>query len=193
MILSRAFFERDTLQVTRELLGHQLVRTWDDGRRLVGRIVETEAYVGQMDTACHASRGKTARNAVMFGPPGHAYVYFIYGMYHCLNVVTEAEGYPAAVLIRALEPVAGLDVMRRLRGGRADRELTSGPGKLCQALAVDRSLNGVDVCSAGALRIEAGEPAGRIETSPRIGIRGAPEDLAAPWRFFVHGNRFVSR
>jgi len=192
MILSRAFYYRDTLQVARELLGKTLVRDWQ-GRRLTGRIVETEAYVGQADSACHAARGRTKRNAVMFGPPGHAYVYFIYGMYHCLNVVTEAEGFAAAVLIRALEPLEGLAVMREQRRNRSDRALTSGPGKLCQALAIDRQLNGVDLCAGGPLYIEAGEIAGEIVAGPRVGIRADPQDLAAPWRFCVADNPFVSR
>jgi len=192
MILPRTFYHRDTLMVARELLGKKLVHDFQ-GQRLAGRIIETEAYIGRSDTACHAARGRTKRNAVMFGPPGHAYVYFIYGMYHCLNVVTEEEGFAAAVLIRALEPLEGLAVMRERRRNRSDRALTSGPGKLCQALAIDRRLNGADLCADGPLYIEEGEIAGEIATGPRIGIRAAPEDMAAPWRFYVSDSPFVSR
>jgi len=191
-ILPRAFYDRDTLCVAQELLGHRLVRIWH-GQRVSGRIVETEAYVGSSDTACHAARGRTDRNAVMFGPPGHAYVYFIYGMYHCLNVVTEAEGFPAAVLIRALEPLEGLEVMRENRGGRPDRELTAGPGRLCQALGIDRRFNGVDLCEPGLLFIEEGEPPSSVAAGPRIGIRAETKDMAAPWRFFLPDSSFVSR
>ncbi len=193
MILPRTFYYRDTLQVARELLGKKLVRNGPDGQ-LSGRIVETEAYIGQSDTACHAARGRTKRNAVMFGPPGHAYVYFIYGMYHCLNVVTEGEGFAAAVLIRALEPLEGLAVMREQRSGRSDRALTNGPGKLCQALVIDKRLNGADLCADGLLYIEEGEVTGDIATGPRIGIRRATaEDMAAPWRFYISDSPFVSR
>jgi len=192
--LPREFYARDTLAVARGLLGQQLVRLLE-GERLSGRIVEVEAYVGETDRACHAACGRTARNAVMYGPPGHAYVYFIYGMHHCLNVVTADEGFPAAVLIRALEPVEGLATMRLLRQGRPDRELTSGPAKLCQALAIDRTFNGLDLCADGPLFIEAGPPVddADVETGPRVGVRGDEAALTAPWRFFVRGNPFVSR
>lgn len=192
--LPREFYDRDTLLVARELLGQRLVRLLN-GERLVGRIVEVEAYIGETDQACHASCGRTARNAVMYGPPGHAYVYFIYGMHHCLNVVTEGEGFPAAVLIRALEPLAGGAAMRRLRQGRPDRELTNGPAKLCQALNIDRTFNGIDLCAPGPLFIEAGTPVNEAEvgTGPRVGVRGDEQALTAPWRFFVRSNPFVSR
>lgn len=192
--LPREFYARDTLLVARELLGQRLVR-WLNGERLSGRIVEVEAYIGETDQACHASCGRTARNAVMYGPPGHAYVYFIYGMHHCLNVVTEREGFPAAVLIRALEPLEGVATMRRLRPGRPDRELTNGPAKLCQALDIDRTFNRIDLCAHGPLFIEAGTPVSEADvgTSPRVGVRGDERALTAPWRFFVRGNPFVSR
>jgi DNA-3-methyladenine glycosylase len=193
--LDRDFFARDTLTVARELLGQRLVRIVE-GERLSGRVVESEAYVGEADEASHASCGPTARNAAMYGPPGHAYVYLIYGIHHCLNTVTVREGFPAAVLIRALEPLEGLDRMRGLRGGRPDRELTDGPGKLCQALDIDLDLNGVDLCANDAvLFLEAGE---RVEdetvrTGPRVGVRGDEAALTAPWRFFVAENPYVSR
>ncbi len=192
--LPRSFFDRDTVHVARELLGHYLVREYE-GQVLVGRIVETEAYVGLEDKASHASVGRTARNAVMFGPPGHAYVYVIYGVHHCLNVVTEPEGFPAAVLIRALEPVEGIDVMRRLRGGRPDRELTNGPGKLCQALAIDLRFNGYDLCRGEVLWVGEGTsvPPEHILHGPRVGVRGDERALTVPWRFAIRSNPFVSR
>jgi DNA-3-methyladenine glycosylase len=192
--LPREFYARDTLAVARELLGQRLVRLLG-GERVSGRIVEVEAYVGETDRACHAACGRTARNATMYGPPGHAYVYFIYGMHHCLNVVTADEGFPAAVLIRALEPIEGLVTMRRLRRGRPDRDLTSGPAKLCQALAIDRTFNGLDLCADGPLFIEVGRPVADadVEAGPRIGVRGDEAALTAPWRFFVRTNAFVSR
>ncbi len=188
MRLERAFYARPTLVVARELLGKQLVRVLDGGR-LSGFIVEVEAYIGEDDAACHASRGRTPRTEVMYGPPGHAYVYLIYGMHHCLNVVTEREGYPAAVLIRAITPEEGLEVMQAHRPGRPDEELTDGPGKLCAALAIDRSFNGVDLCASQALFIEEGaavEPDDVI-TTPRIGIRADELAQSRPWRF-VLGN-----
>jgi DNA-3-methyladenine glycosylase len=129
--LGREFYARDTLTVARELLGQRLVRVMEDGQRLAGIIVETEAYIGEEDQACHASHGRTPRNAVMYGPAGFAYIYFIYGMYYCLNVVTEQEGFPAAVLIRAIEPTEGIPRMQAYRQGRPLHELTNGPGKLC--------------------------------------------------------------
>jgi DNA-3-methyladenine glycosylase len=193
--LDRAFFARDTLTVARELLGQRLVRVLD-GARLSGRIVEVEAYVGDGDQACHASRGRTRRNATMFGPPGHAYVYFVYGMHHCFNAVTEREGYPAAVLIRALEPLEGLEVMRARRDGRPDVQLTSGPARLCQALGIDRQFDGADLCAPDALLFieeDAGVPNEAVATGSRIGVRGDAVALSAPWRLYIRGSRHVSR
>jgi DNA-3-methyladenine glycosylase len=193
--LGRDFFARDTLTVARELLGQRLVRV-QDGQRLSGRIVEVEAYVGEQDQACHARCGRTERNAVMYGPPGHAYVYFVYGMHYCLNAVTEREGFPAAVLIRALEPVEGIAVMRQKRNGRTDGELAAGPARLCQALGVDRRLNGIDLCVADAVLFieqDGAVPDEKVATGPRVGVRGDKAALSVPWRFHVRGNRFASR
>jgi len=194
MPLPRPFYARPTLVVARELLGQRLVRLWN-GRRLSGRIVEVEAYIGEEDRACHAACGRTSRNAVMYGPPGHAYVYFIYGMHHCLNIVTEREGFPAAVLIRALEPLEGLPIMRANRPGHPDRRLTNGPAKLCQALRVDRTLNGVDMCVPEVLWVEADQPIADLEVAqgPRVNVRGDERAINAPWRFYVRGNQWVSR
>lgn len=191
--LGQDFYRRSTLTVARELLGQTLVRVIDS-ERLSGLIVEVEAYIGEDDAACHAACGRTPRNEVMYGPPGHAYVYFIYGMHHCLNVVTEEEGFPAAVLIRALEPLEGLEIMRRHRPGRPDGELTNGPAKLCQALAVERNFNGVDLCTGEALFIEGGRRVAQreIEASPRIGINADEVAMSVPWRFYLRGNDFVS-
>jgi DNA-3-methyladenine glycosylase len=195
MRLGRGFFDRDTLEVARELLGRRLVRMLE-GKRLSGRIVEAEAYVGEEDEASHASPGPTKRNASMYGPPGHAYVYLIYGMYTCFNVVTGQKGFPAAVLVRALEPVEGLQTMRERRGGRPDDQLTSGPGRLCEALAIDLQFDGVDLCSPEArLFLEVGEsvPDERVVAGPRVNVRGDDVALSVPWRFYVEGNRYVSR
>lgn len=202
--LPAAFFRRPTLEVARDLLGRLLVRRVG-GALIGGWIVEVEAYVGEEDPACHAAVGRTERNAVMYGPAGHAYVYFTYGMHHCVNVVTGARGAPEAVLIRALEPALGQDRMRRRRGaGVAERELARGPGRLCQALGVDRRLNGVsllgrapaaaggaDGAGAGApLFLARGRPGPRIlGVSSRIGIRVGTEQ---PWRFFDAESPWVS-
>ena len=190
------FLQRPTLVVARHLLGCLLVRV--EGRRLlVTRIVETEAYVGQNDKACHAAGGKTPRNEIMFRSPGTAYVYFTYGMHHCLNVVTEEEGFPAAVLLRAAEPVQGLEAIRARRGGRTDRELLSGPGRLCQGLAIDRELNAVDLTAPDSpvwLAEGAEIEDDRVATSGRIGIsERAGEARYYPWRFFERGSPFVSK
>ena len=193
--ISRDFFARDTLTVARELLGQRLVRVLD-GERLAGRIVEVEAYVGEEDRASHASCGVTRRNAPMYGPPGHAYVYFIYGMHHCFNVVTEREGYPAAVLVRALEPLEGIEVMRALRSGLPDVRLTSGPARLCQALKIDRRFDGADLCAPDArlfLEEDVAVPDEAIVTGPRIGVRGDEVAVTIPWRFYVQDGRYVSR
>jgi len=197
--LRREFFARDTLVVARELLGARLVRILD-GQRLSGLIVECEAYVGQEDSACHASRGRTPRNAVMYGPPGHAYVYFTYGMHWMLNVVTEREGFPAAILVRALQPLEGIEVMRSLRQARGrprkDGELTNGPAKLTQALAIDKAFDGADLVLGDTLWLEQVEPMaeGAVQSGPRIGIRYADEkDRGLPWRFWIRGHPYVSR
>jgi DNA-3-methyladenine glycosylase len=191
--LGREFYRRPTLEVAENLLGKVLVRRLN-GRKLAGKIVETEAYIGQQDLACHASRGKTPRTSIMFEPGGFAYVYMIYGFYFCLNVVTEAEGYPAAVLIRAIEPLAHTAVMRELRKDpRRDNNIASGPGKLCMAMAIDKALNGEDL-TGNTLWIEDRKlEVGRIKTTPRIGVDYAGEYRNKPWRFFVHGNPHVSR
>ncbi len=185
--LERAFFARPTLEVARDLLGCRLVRILPGGQRLSGIITETEAYIGESDQASHASVGRTARNAVMYGPPGYAYVYLIYGVHHCLNVVTEEEGFPAAVLIRSLQPEEGIEMMRKHRLGRPDSELTNGPGKLCQALRIDRTLNGADLVAGETLFIERNTlvDEARILATPRIGVRGDEVAVTAPWRFVV--------
>ena len=186
MRLEAAFFARDTVSVARDLLGRRLVRRLD-GERLSGIIVETEAYVGEQDTACHASRGCTPRTRVMYGPPGHYYVYLIYGMYHMLNIVTAREGEPEAVLLRALVPVEGVARMQANRKGAPLRQLANGPGKLCQALAIDRALNGLSV-ESDRLWLEEGVavPPERILTSPRVGIDYASEeDRQRHWRFHL--------
>jgi DNA-3-methyladenine glycosylase len=179
--LPRAFFERPTLSVARALIGMQLVHR-HAGRVRRGRIVETEAYLGPRDLAAHSARGRTPRTEVMFGPPGHAYVYFIYGFWNCLNVVTGARGVPHAVLVRALEPLGGL------------RERTCGPGLLCRALRIDRDLNGADL-RGQVLWLEPpppGTPVARIGRATRVGVAYAGEWAQRPWRFFDRDSPFVS-
>lgn len=181
--------------MARGLIGKLLVRG-KDGERMGGMIVEVEAYVGEADTACHAFRGRTRRTEVMYGPPGRAYVYFTYGMHWMLNVVTEPEGTPCAVLIRALEPLQGIEGMRARRGGRPDRELTSGPARLCEALAIDGKLNGADLVEGTELILEPHRdlPAGAVASGPRIGIDYAVrKDRRAPWRFWLKESPFVSK
>jgi len=195
MKLSRSFFNRNSLLVAREILGKRVVRILE-GNRLSGIIVEVEAYVGQDDQASHARSGRTSRNASMFRPPGHAYVYLIYGIHHCLNVVTEPEGYPAALLVRALEPQESIETMREKRGGRSDLPLTSGPARLCQALAIDRRFDGADLCAPDAeLFLEKGVTIfdEAIATGPRIGVRGDETAQTIPWRFYIKNNAYVSR
>ena len=180
--LPRSFYAReDTLLVARELIGMRLVH--DDGlARRVGRIVETEAYMGPEDLAAHSARGRTQRTEVMFGPPGHAYVYFIYGFWYCLNIVTSRKGVPHAVLLRALEPVEGIT------------DKTWGPGLLCRAMGVDRTLNGADLC-ADRLWLERPPeliPPSRIGRAPRIGVEYAGSWAKRPWRFFDRASPYVS-
>lgn len=192
--LPREFYARDALIVARALLGQRLVRVLD-GERLAGRIVETEAYLGEADAASHAAHGRTPRNAVMYGPPGYAYVYFVYGMHYCLNAVTGVEGVASAVLLRALQPVEGIATMRLHRPGRADCELANGPARLCQALAIDRRFNGTDLVTGAELFIEADLTiaADQIVAGPRVGVRGDAAALAAPWRFMLRGHPHVPR
>jgi len=187
--LKRASYNRPTLKVARDLLGKYLVV--ESGRRILsGRIVETEAYIGSDDPACHASRGRTPRNEVMFGPPGYAYIYFTYGMYHCLNLVTEKDGFPAAVLIRAIEPAQGTESMMKRRQTRDIKNLTSGPGKLCQALGLDRSLNGADLCSGRIWVEDRGENVEKTRSASRIGVATGKNKK---WRFYIWNSEFVSK
>lgn len=185
-ILPQSFYNRPTLTVARELIGAQLVRILD-GAKLVGIITETEAYIGEEDQACHARAGRTPRTQVMYGPPGHAYVYFTYGNHWMLNAVTEREGFPAAVLIRAIWPIEGAEVMSARRGGRD----TFGPGKLCQALGIGQGENQADLTEpSSGLWIEAGVnvPDLSVTISPRVGLYSVPEPWKSkPWRFLVKG------
>lgn len=190
--LLRSFYEQPTVDVAKQLLGKYLVRQHPEGAT-VGRIVETEAYVGPQDLACHASKGRTARTEVMFGPAGHAYVYFIYGFYNMLNLVTERQDHPAAVLIRAVEPVMGLELMRARRQLDKLRDLASGPGKLCQAFAIDRSLNGADLCDDVLYVEERGELQPKIRATPRVGVDYAGKWKDKRYRFLVRDSDFVSR
>ncbi len=189
--LQENYFNKDTLTLARLLLGRLLVHRSREGVT-AGIIVETEAYLSQNDPACHAARGKTKRNAMMFGPPGRAYVYFIYGMYYCFNVVANVEGIGEAVLIRALEPVEGLDLMKERRAkSRSLSSLTNGPGKLCTAMGIDGKLNGFPLFNP-PLYLGKGVDVDTslIRCSGRIGIKQAREK---PWRFFIKENLFVSR
>ncbi len=187
--LNREFFNRSSVKVAKDLIGCLVIRYYK-GRTLSGVIVETEAYAGETDPASHAYRGQTSRNAVMFGPPGFAYVYFIYGVHYCLNFVTGPPGEASAVLIRALEPLEGIEAMKTLRANSNLANLTSGPGKLCQALGISRHLNGADLFGPelnvfGYLNPRAGE----VAAGPRIGIRNGNELL---WRYCLTNSPFLS-
>jgi DNA-3-methyladenine glycosylase len=190
--LPRSFYEQPTMDVAKQLLGKYLVRNHPEGMT-VGRIVETEAYIGPHDLACHASHGRTPRTEVMFGAAGHAYVYFVYGVHYMLNLVTEAFNHPAAVLIRAVEPIDGIELMEARRSTEKRRNLCSGPGKLCQAFSIDRSLNAADLCGDVIHIQHRGEPIPKFLAKPRIGVDYAGKWKAKPFRFLVRGNEFVSR
>jgi DNA-3-methyladenine glycosylase len=192
MRIARAFFARPVLEVAPEVLGLLLVHVLPDGTRLVGRIVEVEAYLGDgSDPASHAHRGPTPRTAPMFGPPGHFYVYRSMGIHRCANVVCEPAGRGAAVLLRAAEPLAGQERMRALRGGRGGTELASGPGKLAEAFAIELAHSGSDALT-GPLRLERPARADAVEIAagPRIGISKAAD---LPYRFFLRGSPHVTR
>lgn len=186
--LPRSFFSRPTLDVARDLIGVSLTRELS-GALLVVRLVEVEAYLGPEDPASHAFR-RTRRSEVMWGPPGTAYVYFSYGNHFCCNVVTEPEGRAGAILLRAAEPLEGIEMMRRLRGITDTRLLCSGPGRLTRALGIDNSFNRADLTRPGPLYLVRGVPGRSVATSPRIGIRRATD---RPWRFFDPESSFLSR
>jgi DNA-3-methyladenine glycosylase len=191
--LSRDFYSRPALDVASDLLGKILVRRLNR-RILSGIIVETEAYTGPHDLACHASKGRTRRTEVMFGPAGHAYIYMIYGFHFCLNVVTDCEDFPSAVLIRAIQPLQNVEIMRAFRRGLPrDIDIASGPGKLTKALAIDKQLNGEDLEGRIIWIEDRGIRPAPVLASPRVGVDYAGEYRDKPWRFFIGGNPHVSR
>ena len=194
-MMNHAFFRQDTVELARKLLGCMLVHRTPDGVA-TGMIVETEAYVGAIDKACHAWQNRSERTEIMYHDGGYAYVYFIYGMHHCFNVVTGPEGEGNAVLIRALEPVTGINLMQRRRNTKLLRSLCSGPGKVCQALGITKNEYGMDLCDpASPLRLIKYRhiPDEQIAASPRINVAYAEEAAAWPWRFYVKDNLYVSR
>ena len=189
--LPAAFYDRETEEVSRDLLGAVLECRTPEGIAS-GRIVETEAYVGEHDPACHAAAGMTDRTRWLYGPPGTTYVYYIYGVHWCFNAVTRSAGAPSAVLVRALEPLSGVDLMRKRRpAARTDRDLTNGPGKLCAALGIDGGRNGLPLDRL-PLRIRSGDPVpdSEVVVSPRIGITKAAD---WPLRWYIAGNPYVSK
>ncbi len=192
--LPRSFYARSVLEVARACIGCVLVREGPDGL-VAGRIVEAEAYRGPQDRAAHSFGGRrTPRTEAMFGAPGHVYVFFVYGMHWQLNLVTGSVGEPHAVLLRAVEPIAGLELMAARRGMSAGRrELTNGPGKLCQAFAVGSGDYGADLCGGGDLWLARAPRRAKVARAPRIGVDYAGSWAARPWRFFEPGNPYVSR
>ena len=193
-ITDRAWFDRPALEVAQDLLGARLVHASPNGV-VAGRIVEVEAYAGPEDRAAHSSRGRTQRNAVMFGPPGHLYVYFVYGMHHCINVVCGPGNKPEAVLIRAVAIDEGVELARTRRNrsaADAPRPLAAGPGNVAAAFGIDRSLNGADL-TTGPVYVAFGEQPDRIAARPRVGVANAGEWAALRWRFLVAGDPHVSR
>lgn len=187
--LQESFFARDTVQVARDLIGKRLIRL-EGINRITGIILETEAYRGEEDLACHCRVGRTPRTEIMYGPAGRSYVYLIYGMYWLLNFVTEVEGSPGAVLIRAIYPQEGKQIIARRRKGRPQKNWTDGPGKICQALNIDGALNGLNTCGSGSpLFIKEGQKVAPevIRAGPRIGLDPVPEPWRSiPWRFMVN-------
>ncbi|MBS1250613.1 MAG: putative 3-methyladenine DNA glycosylase [Chloroflexi bacterium] len=196
MQLKQSFFARNTLEVARDLLGTRLVKV-EEGKRISGFIVETEAYCGEDDQGCHCRAGRTERTSVMYGPPGHSYVYFVYGMHWLLNFVTEREEYPGAVLIRAIIPEEGQEIIAARRDGIPPAQWTNGPAKLCQALGIDGGLNNYNICAPHApLFVEQGEkiPDERVQTTARVGLNTVPEPWKSiPWRFVVENLRELDK
>lgn len=187
--LPRSFYNRPTLEVAADLIGKHIVYRSPEGK-LAARIVEVEAYIGQGDPACHAARGRTERNAVMFGKPGFTYIYFIYGMYHCLNFVTEPQGQPAAVLLRAAEPTAGTDLMLQRYPNRSQHQLLAGPGKFCRVFGLTREHNGLDLTGKTIYIEDHFETGCNVVRATRIGINHATEK---PWRFYDASSAAVSK
>lgn len=193
--LDKSFYARDTIDVARELLGQRLVHVLPDGRRLSGRILETEAYLGSEDPAAHSFGGRrTDRTEPMFGEPGLSYVYFIYGMYFCFNIVTAEKGIPEAVLVRAVEPVEGIEDMLERKPGSEVWQLANGPGKLCQALQINRSQNALDLTTSRQLFLEEDGALkdGRIIDGPRVGIGNLHDAVHWPLRFGIEGHKGLS-
>lgn len=189
MVLPQSFYASSALFVARALLGKRLVRL-EQGQRLAGIISETEAYSGEDDLGCHCKHGRTPRTRVMYGPPGHAYIYFTYGMHWCLNFVVEPENCPAAVLIRAIQPTEGLAAIAERRAGVPREHWTDGPAKLCQALNIDGTLNGIDICDpetaiwVESIEIQPVIPDEQVLVGPRVGLKNVPEPWKSiPWRF----------
>lgn len=194
--LNRKFYTRaDTLQIAREILGKTLVVPTEGGQRVSGKIVEVEAYLGENDKASHAYNGRrTTRNEITYKIGGKVYIFFIYGMYWQLNIVTNSAEIPHVILIRGVEPIEGIEIMRERRGKMKDQNLTSGPGKLCIAFGIDKSFNGEDLLG-DKIWFENGENISddQIESGKRIGIDYAQEFAEKPWRFWLKGNQFVSK
>ncbi len=185
--LSRSFYNRPTLEICQEILGMHIVHRIERGT-ISARIVEVEAYIGEADPACHASVGLTERNKIMYGPPGRSYIYFIYGMYYCLNFVTEARGFPAAILLRAAEPVDGIELMARASRTQGSRML-SGPGKFCRAFGLTKEHNGLDLTGRRLYLEDRGTGVHCVASGPRVGIRKGCDML---WRFYDAGSPSVS-
>ena len=191
MRIDRSFFQRDAVTAAEELIGHYLVRVSEEGVTRA-RIVETEAYMGEIDDAAHSYKGKTERVCVLYGEKGYAYIYLIYGMYNCLNISAGPDGVPQCILIRAAEPVDGIELMSKRRKTEKIRNLCSGPGKLCMAMDITRDIYGEDMVSGVALYIEAGEKL-PTESSKRIGIDYAEKCRDKLWRFTAKNSKFVSK
>ncbi len=193
--LSPVFFRRDTEVVAPALLGKLLIRRWR-GQNIIGRITEVESYIGEKDLACHAARGRTPRTEIMYGESGHAYIYLIYGRYYCFNIVTEAKDFPAAVLIRSLEPVENFSAMQRARQQKNIYNLTTGPGKLTQAMHITTGLNGEHISTSERLWVAEDTMTitpKAIATSPRIGVDYAGAWRLKPWRYYLKNSEFISR
>lgn len=194
-MIKKEFYFKSAEKVAKELLGKYIIREYEN-KKIICKIVETEAYIGPEDKACHAYNNRcTERTKIMFNEGGKAYVYFIYGMYYCLNVVTARIGKPEAVLIRAVEPISGLELIKENRNIKSNKieVLTNGPGKLCRALNIDKSLNGENLLTSSKLYIIEGEEVIDIVTTTRINIDYAEEYREKNWRFYINGNKFVSK